>query len=122
MPPSARNHTSPPRRSFMTKQRRPVKLSRAKAPAAQSSAHSSVREPMPQPHVSVPDPVPRRSTYVEAVALYERGLDALQRHDYPDAVGLFESVLRQYPEEKEFHEQVDLYLNICNPKGVLPHP
>ena len=58
----------------MTKQRRTVKLSRAKVPAAPSSAHSSVREPTPQPHVSVPDPVPRRSTYVEAVALYERGL------------------------------------------------
>jgi tetratricopeptide (TPR) repeat protein len=106
----------------MTKQRRPVKLSRAKVPAAPSSAHSSVREPTPQLPVSVPDPVPRRSTYVEAVALYERGLDALQRHDYSDAVGLFESVLRQYPEEKELHERVRLYLNICQRQVVRADP
>jgi outer membrane protein assembly factor BamD (BamD/ComL family) len=55
----------------------------------------------------------RRSTYFEAVALYERGLEALQRHAYPQATSLLESVLRQYPEEKELHERVRLYLNIC---------
>ncbi len=55
----------------------------------------------------------RRTTYVEAVALYERGLDALQRHAYAEAASRFESVLRQYPEEKELHERVRLYLNIC---------
>jgi outer membrane protein assembly factor BamD (BamD/ComL family) len=45
--------------------------------------------------------------------LYERGLETLQRHDYNGAADLFESVLRQYPEEKELHERVRLYLNIC---------
>lgn len=45
--------------------------------------------------------------------MYERGLDALQRHAYPQAANLLESVLRQYPEEKELHERVRLYLNIC---------
>jgi tetratricopeptide (TPR) repeat protein len=55
----------------------------------------------------------RRTTYIEAVALYERGLEALQRHDYAKAVDLLESVLRQYPDEKELHERVRLYLNIC---------
>jgi tetratricopeptide (TPR) repeat protein len=55
----------------------------------------------------------RRSTYFEAVALYEQGLEALQRHAYSQATTLLESVLRQYPEEKELHERVRLYLNIC---------
>jgi outer membrane protein assembly factor BamD (BamD/ComL family) len=55
----------------------------------------------------------RRSTYFEAVALYERGVEALQRHAYAEAANLLESVLRQYPEEKELHERVRLYLNIC---------
>jgi len=45
--------------------------------------------------------------------LYERGLEALQRHAYAEATSLLESVLRQYPEEKELHERVRLYLNIC---------
>jgi tetratricopeptide (TPR) repeat protein len=55
----------------------------------------------------------RRPTYVEAVAVYERGLAALQRHAYGEAASLFESVLKQFPEEKELHERVRLYLNIC---------
>ena len=55
----------------------------------------------------------RRSTYFEAVALYERGLELLQRHAYREAADAFESVLRQYPEEKELHERVRQYLNIC---------
>jgi outer membrane protein assembly factor BamD (BamD/ComL family) len=45
--------------------------------------------------------------------LYERGLEALQRHDYSSAIDLLESVLRQYPDERELHERVRLYLNIC---------
>ena len=52
------------------------------------------------------------------MALYERGLEALQRHDYPGAIELLESVLRQYPEEKELHERVRLYLNICQRQAV----
>ena len=65
----------------------------------------------PQPYAPVPPQ--RRSTYIEAVALYERGLDAVQRHDYRGAIELLEAVLRQYPEERELHERVRLYLNIC---------
>jgi tetratricopeptide (TPR) repeat protein len=45
--------------------------------------------------------------------MYERGLEALQRHDYVKAADQFESVLRQYPDEKELHERVRLYLNVC---------
>ena len=51
--------------------------------------------------------------------MYERGLEALQRHDYQVAAGLLESVLRTYPEEKELHERVRLYLNICQ-RHVAP--
>ena len=99
----------------MAKQRRPSKPTKAKAPA---SAAGPRRQPARKDRTPAPAPpsasaTPRRSTYVEAVALYERGLDALQRHDYSGAANLFESVLRQYPEEKELHERVRLYLNIC---------
>jgi tetratricopeptide (TPR) repeat protein len=82
------------------------------------------------PHESDRDPAQprqgpeRRTTYVEAVALYERGLETLQRHEFTSAAALFESVLRQYPEEKELHERVRLYLNICQrqatPKEAAP--
>jgi len=51
--------------------------------------------------------------------MYERGLEALQRHQYRQAIDLLESVLRQFPEEKELHERVHLYLNICR-RHVTP--
>jgi tetratricopeptide (TPR) repeat protein len=80
----------------------------APSPRTGSAAASAPARPSPQPAAPV-----RRSTYFEAVALYERGLEALQRHDYRGAIALLESVLRQYPEEKELHERVRLYLSVC---------
>src|SRR5829696_1318293 len=85
----------------------------AKQPTSKSKVPD--REPRryipPQP--GVPTTPQRRSTHIEAVALYERGLEAVQRHDYRGAIELLETVLRQYPEERELHERVRLYLNIC---------
>jgi tetratricopeptide (TPR) repeat protein len=78
-------------------------------PPAQPSRTEGAASARTQP----PSPAPRRTTYVEAVAVYERGLQALQQHDYDAALRLFESVLRLYPEEKELHERVRLYMNIC---------
>jgi tetratricopeptide (TPR) repeat protein len=107
----------------MSKQRRPAPKS-TKAPDPASSARPErapeVAAPLRQPATAPPTaaiPEPqgpqRRTTYYEAVAVYERGLEALQRHDYNEATSLLESVLRQYPEERELHERVRLYLNIC---------
>jgi tetratricopeptide (TPR) repeat protein len=93
----------------MAKQRRPhPKQTKAQASSPAVSAPATPAAPAPQP--AQPQ---RRSTYIEAVAQYERGLEALQRHDYNGARDLLESVLRQYPEEKELHERVRLYLSIC---------
>jgi tetratricopeptide (TPR) repeat protein len=78
-----------------------------------------MQAPKPAPRSSAPE---RRTTYPEAVALYERGLEALQRHAYAEAAGTFESVLRQYPEEKELHERVRLYLNICERQAARQEP
>lgn len=63
----------------------------------------------------------------DAVALYEKGLDALQRHAYQDAVKALEAILERFPVERELHERVRLYLNVArrhvtspssNPKSV----
>src|SRR5581483_5856592 len=89
----------------MAKQQRRSPPGRPDPPAAQPRPPASEPQPQVQPQ--------RRTTYFEAVALYERGLEALQRRAYQEAAALFESVLRQYPEEKELHERVRLYLNIC---------
>jgi tetratricopeptide (TPR) repeat protein len=63
---------------------------------------------------------PKRSTYVEAVALYEKGLEALQQHDFNKALELFERVLKNYPEERELHERIRLYLNVCRRHATPP--
>ncbi len=96
----------------MAKQRRPQQKSPGRPPEPSEAA-----PPLAAPHVTHPPAAPsapqRRSTYVEAVALYERGLEALQRRDYGAAEDLLASVLRLYPEERELHERVRLYLNVC---------
>src|SRR4051794_34452688 len=107
----------------MAKQRRPAPKSPKgpdQASAARPSRAAEAGAPLRPPAAGTPaapssdPPGPkRRETYVEAVALYERGLEALQRHAYQEAASLLESVLRQFPEERELHERVRLYLNIC---------
>jgi len=82
-----------------------MKPNQQSAPVRSESAESAERSASAAPQ--------RRSTYFEAVALYERGLEALQRHEYRAAIDALEGVLRQYPDEKELHERVRLYLNIC---------
>jgi tetratricopeptide (TPR) repeat protein len=103
----------------MAKQRRAA--SRSTKPTSQTQSARPARStepvspsrPVATPQPPRPAPPQRRSTYIEAVAIYERGLEALQRHAYAEAARLLESVLKLYPEEKELHERVRLYLNIC---------
>jgi tetratricopeptide (TPR) repeat protein len=122
------------RGSFMAKQRpqpRPKGQASAHARPSASAASSNPasvggRSPTPPPQAQPETATkpPRRSTYVEAVAVYEQGVEALQKHDFARAEQLLESVLVRYPEEKELHERVRLYLNICRrqatPKEPLP--
>ena len=91
----------------MAKQR-PTPKTRTQEAEPRRQATSQPR-PLSQPPLNAT--TQRRST--EAVALYERGLEALQRHDYAGAIDLLESVLKQYPDERELHERVRLYLIIC---------
>jgi tetratricopeptide (TPR) repeat protein len=80
------------------------------------------RERSPQP---VPQaPPPPRPGHLEAVALYEQGVAALQAHEYSRASSLLRSVLSRFPEERELHERVRLYLNVCErhmaPRAASP--
>ena len=101
--------------------RRPPPPKARKSPVRSRVAASRVSPPalsrLPQA-ISVPA---LRTTYIEAVALYERGLQAIQTHDYAGAVELLRAVLSRYPEEKELHERVRLYLNICERQNA-PRP
>jgi tetratricopeptide (TPR) repeat protein len=68
---------------------------------------------------AVPPAPAIRARYLEAVALYEQGVSALQTHEFTRASTLLRSVLSGYPDEKELHERVRLYLNICD-RQIVP--
>jgi outer membrane protein assembly factor BamD (BamD/ComL family) len=107
----------------MAKQRRPVPQSTktelqdssVRTPGVNDAAAASGSAPGSG---SGSGSTPHRATYNDAVALYERGVEALQNHSYDQAARLLESVLLQYPDEKELHERVRLYLNICQRQAV----
>jgi tetratricopeptide (TPR) repeat protein len=90
----------------------PPKVVVAPAGVRRAAPEMEIRPTAPAVPMRPPDPL-RRSSYFEAVAVYEKGVAALQRHDYDQALALLQSVLRLYPEERELHERVRLYLNIC---------
>lgn len=96
----------------MTNQRRKTTKTPAKAATAKATPGTRQSQaPQPAP--------PRRSSFLEAVSVYERGVEALQRHDYATAENLLSSVLSRYPEEKELHERVRLYLKICRRQATV---
>ena len=110
----------------MAKQRRASSRSGRSKPADASLSSDSrmlERDRGPQSHDAVPVPMPRAG-HVEAVSLYEEGLAALQAHEFSRASAVLRSVLSRYPEERELHERVHLYLNVCDrhmtPRAVSP--
>jgi tetratricopeptide (TPR) repeat protein len=56
------------------------------------------------------------------VAIYERGVQALQRHDYAGAAELFRAVIDRYPEERELLERARLYLRVCERETARQAP
>lgn len=109
----------------MAKQRRASSRSgRSKTADASVSPDTRVfRSPEPQPVAKPVAPVPRPG-HLEAVALYEEGMAALQTHEFSRASTILRSVLSRYPDERELHERVRLYLNVCErhmtPRAASP--
>jgi tetratricopeptide (TPR) repeat protein len=78
-----------------------------------SAGPESVQTPTPPSPPAPPPAPPRKPGFYEAVAIYERGVQALQRHDYAAAADLFRTVITRYPEERELLERAHLYLRVC---------
>jgi len=92
----------------MAKQRRGTsRPERSKPPVAPPLREVQAAPPKPTA------PKPERPEHLEALAAYEQGVAALQAHDYPRASAMLRSVLSRYPSERELHERVRLYLNVC---------
>jgi len=94
-----------------------TKKSVRKAVAANSRPHVVAQKPETAPRSAPPPaaapPPPRKPGFYEAVAIYERGVQALQKHDFAGAAGFFRTVLDRYPEERELLERARLYLRVC---------
>jgi tetratricopeptide (TPR) repeat protein len=84
---------------------------------ASRAAVTAPRTKRPAPEPPAPAPAPsvaaRKPGFYEAVAIYERGVQALQRHDYEGAAGFFRAILDRYPDERELLERARLYLRVC---------
>lgn len=98
--------------------RRPTRTENRKKVAprkkTKSQAGAGRKRTAPAAAESAPTPPPaRKPGFYEAVAIYERGVQALQRHDFQGAAGFFRTVLEQYPEERELLERARLYLRVC---------
>lgn len=65
-------------------------------------------------------PPPKRSTYADAVMLYERGLQALQHKRYKEAADTLKRVIAEFPEEIELHERAQLYIRVCERQITPP--
>jgi Tfp pilus assembly protein PilF len=94
---------------------------------AVKSVKPPVRAVKPAPVVAPPQPPPppvRKPTYHEAVAMYERGLQALQRRDFAASADALRTVIERYPDERELLERARLYLKVCErelePKEPAP--
>ena len=72
-----------------------------------------VKAVAPPPPPAPPAPPVRKPTYHEAVAMYERGLQALQRRDFAASADALRAVIERYPDERELLERARLYLKVC---------
>jgi tetratricopeptide (TPR) repeat protein len=126
---TARTAKKAPARKPAPKAARPKAKAAAKvvrkAAAATKPAAKPVKQAAPPPPPPAPaPPPPRKPTYHEAVAMYERGLQALQRRDFAASADALRLVIERYPDERELLERARLYLKVCErelePKEPAP--
>lgn len=85
---------------------------RPKAASSTAMANTAL-QPGPRPEPETSKPAAKRPAYYEAIAAYETGVRALQRHDFTGAAEHFRTVLQRHPDERELVERATLYLRVC---------
>jgi tetratricopeptide (TPR) repeat protein len=101
----------------MAKQRRDrprPATSQTRSPSRDSDARTASEADTPDPAATE-----RRHRHVQAVALYEQAVQALQNRSYAEASARLRAVLDDFPDESDLHERVRLYLKICE-RQVTP--
>jgi tetratricopeptide (TPR) repeat protein len=111
-------------RSAVAKQRRVIdarspkkktvdRSRRAEAPRRAVAVAPRPSPAAPQPPPQTPPVVLKKPAYYEAIAIYETGVRALQKHDFASAAEQFRAVIQRYPDERELLERARLYLRVC---------
>ncbi len=113
------------RRASTTRSSRPAKLRTTKPIAASKTRPRSpsskpavvqqltVAARQVKPAAAPPAAPQRKPAYYDAIAVYESGVRALQKHDFVTAAEQFRTVMQRYPEERELVERSTLYLRVC---------
>jgi tetratricopeptide (TPR) repeat protein len=104
---------------------RPKNLSRRSARPRKTPTTPPARpqaSPPPPLASPAPPPPPTPRPAAEAVALYERGLLALQQRHFEEAASHFRHLIEQYGEERELVDRARLYLRICERELEPPSP
>ena len=109
--PSAAKPSSGPKARPAAKSARRDKAP-ARAPVATRVRVLTPKAPEPK-EAPAPAPPPRRPAFYEALAVYETGVRALQRHDFSAAAHSLRGVIQGYPGERELVERARLYLQVC---------
>lgn len=107
-----RANASSKRPALSPKRAAPAAKRPALAPKRATPARVATAPPVVQP--AAPLTPPRKPGFYEAVAIYERGVQGLQRHDYVGAAENFKAVIERYPEERELLERARLFLRVCD--------
>lgn len=111
--------------SSRSKTSKPKKASRTQVRGRRSSATiggspSGVQAPVRTRALVAEPPAPvKKPAYYEAIAEYETGVRALQRHDFAAAAGHFRAVMQRFPEERELVERATLYLRVCERETAI---
>ena len=125
--PSTRAAARPAARKAPPASRKTAKPARKTATATRKAAPARPQATAPQPAPvqappPTPPPAPRKPGFYEAVAIYERGVQALQRHDFQNAAEMFRAVIQRYPEERELLERANLFLRVCERETARQAP
>src|SRR5262245_541744 len=80
-------------------------------PVAQHPAHARPLETAPPPKVVDNTPLPGPAH--EALALFQRAMEFLQRHAYAEAATVFNAVLVGFPGERALLDRARVYLELC---------
>jgi len=100
----------------MAKQRRTKPTSSSSKKRAHAAPVSKGRARPRRAAPAPPPPLP--SPHLEAIAVYEQGVRALQAREYGPAAEILQSVIDRYPDEKELHERARLYLNVIRRQTI----